>query len=175
MTIKNMRHILLLTLTLIALNAFGQRKGSKVTVIFFDNQNPNLKVTVDTLLKRKYFNFSEIPIDLFFASSNFHLPYYVPTNGVFKNAAKDKECDMKVYPATVKCYEYDDKKRVVKMTVNGSGTINNFTYKYNDKNQITEINDLGTKFFLVYNHDGTLAELLQSDGVLNKKLVFIYD
>ena len=146
-----------------------------MTVIFFHNQNPDLKVTVDTLLKAKDFNFSDTPIDLFFASRNFHLPYYVPTDGIFKNAVKDKECDMKIYPATVKCYEYDNKKRVVKMTVNGSGTTNNFTYKYNDKNQITEITDIGTKFFLVYNHNGTLAELRQSDGVLNKKLVFMYD
>jgi YD repeat-containing protein len=170
-----MRHIFLLTLILIALNVYGQSKSLRVSVIFFDNQNPNLKVTVDTLLKAKDFNFSDTPIDLFFASDNFHLPYYVPTDGIFKNATKDKECDMKVYPATVKCYEYDDKKRVVKMTVNGSGTMNNFTYLYNDKNQITEITDNGTKFTLTYNTNGTLSELRETDGVINKRLSFVYE
>ena len=170
-----MRHYVLLIFSLVALTACGQNKHSKLTVVFFDNQNPNFKVTIDTLLKEKEVNFSDTPIDLFFASEYFHLPYYVPTGGIFKNDAKDKECDMKIYPATVKCYEYDDKKRVAKMTVNGSGTMNNFIYSYNDKNQIKEITDTGTKFILEYNADGTLSELRQSDGVINKKLVFVYE
>ena len=169
-----MRHILLLTLTLVVLTACGQNKSSKVTVVFFDNQNPNSKITVDTLLKAKEFNLSDTPIDLFFICNNFHLPYYVPTEGIFKNAAKDKECDMKIYPKNVKCYEYDNKNRVIKMNVSGSGTINNFTYKYNDKNQIAEVTDIGTKFMLTYNADGTLSELKQTRP-FNKKLVFIYE
>lgn len=170
-----MRYTFLFVLILIALNACRQIRSARVTAILFNNQNPNLKLTVDTLLKSKELNFSETPIDLFFASQNFHFPYYVPTDGIYKNAVKDKECDMKIYPATVKCYEYDDRKRVIKMTVNGSGTINNFTYKYNDKNQIIEITDNGTKFILVYNPNETLSELHQRDGVINKKLVFIYN
>lgn len=157
------------------LSACGQEKVSKVTVVFFDNQNPNYKITSDTLLKAKKINFSATPIDLFFTCSNFHLPYYVPTDGIFKNATKDKECDMKTYPATVKCYEYDNKKRVTKMTVNGSGTMNNFIYSYNDNNQITQITDNGTKFILQYNANGTLSELRQTDGVINKKLAFVYE
>ncbi len=169
-----MRHILLLTLTLLVLTACGQNKSSKVTVVFFDNQNPNSKITVDTLLKAKEFNLSDTPIDLFFACKNFHLPYYVPTDGIFKNAAKEKECDMKTYPRNVKCYEYDNKNRVIKMNVSGSGTINNFTYKYNDKNQIIEVADIGTKFILTYNVDGTLSELKQTEP-FNKKLVFSYE
>lgn len=169
-----MRHILLLTLTLLVLTACGQNKSSKVTVVFFDNQNPNSKITVDTLLKAKEFNLSDTPIDLFFACKNFHLPYYVPTDGIFKNAAKEKECDMKTYPRNVKCYEYDNKNRVIKMNVSGSGTINNFTYKYNDKNQIIEVTDIGTKFILTYNVDGTLSELKQTEP-FNKKLVFSYE
>ena len=170
-----MRNFLLLTFTLFVLSACGQNKHSKVTVVAFDNQNRNLKVTVDTLLKSKELNLSDTPIDLFFAHQNFHLPYYVPTDGIFRNATKDKECNMKIYPATVKCYEYDEKKRVIKMTVNGSGTMNNFIYKYNDKNQTTQITDMGTNFILTYNADGTLSELRQSDGVINKKLLFIYE
>jgi len=170
-----MRHILLLTLTLVVLAACGQNKSSRLTVVFFNNQNPNSKITVDTLLKAKEFNLSDTPIDLFFAWKNFHLPYYVPTDGIFKNATKDQECDMKIYPRNVKCYEYDDKNRVIKMNVSGSGTMNNFTYKYNDKNLITEITDIGKKFILEYNADGTLSELRQSDGVISKKLVFIYE
>ncbi len=169
-----MRHILLLTLTLVVLNACGQNKSSRVTVVFFDNQNPNSKITVDTLLKAKEFNLSDTRIDLFFACKNFHLPYYVPTDGIFKNAAKEKECDMKIYPGNVKCYEYDNKNRVIKMNVSGSGTINNFTYKYNDKNQIIVVTDIGTKFILTYNADGTLSELKQNEP-FNKKLVFSYE
>lgn len=170
-----MRNLLLLTAIFFFLTACGQNKASKVTVIFFDNQNLNFEITIDTLLKAKKINFSATPIDLFFTWSNFHLPYYVPTDGIFKNVSKDRECDMKIYPAIVKCYEYDDKKRVVKMSVNGSGTTNNFIYLYNDKNQIIEITDSGTKFTLAYNADGTLSELKQTDGVINKKLAFVYE
>ncbi len=169
-----MRHIIL-ALILIALNACAQNKNSKLTVIFFDNQNPNLIVTVDTLLGLKEIDQINTPIDLFFTNKNFHVPYYVPIAGIFKNAWKDKECDMKIYPHNVKCYEYDNKHRVVKMTVTGSGTMNNFTYKYNDKNQVIEIIDIGEKYILEYNSDGTLFQLNQSDGVINKKLIFIYE
>jgi hypothetical protein len=168
-----MRPIFLLPLILLALNACGQGRNSRLTVIFFDNQNPNSKVTVDTLLKSKQINLSKTTIDIFFACKNFHLPYYVPTEGIFKNEVKDKECDMKIYPRNVKCYEYDDKNRVVKMNISGSGTINNFVYKYNSKNQITEVYDIGTHFILTYNANGTLSELRQTQS-FNKKLIFIY-
>ncbi|WP_379711172.1 hypothetical protein [Ferruginibacter yonginensis] len=160
--------------TLIGLNACGQNRNIRLTVIFSDNQNPNSKVTVDTLLKAREVNLVDTPIDLFFACKNFHLPYYVPTGGIYKNAAKDKECNMKIYPRNVKCYEFDEKNRVIKMTVNGSGTMNNFTYLYNDKSQIKEIKDMGSRFELTYNTDGTLSELKQTSP-FNKKLVFIYE
>ncbi len=80
---------------------------------------------------------------------------------------------MKIYPGNVKCYEYDNKNRVAKMNV--SGAMNEFTYKYNDKNQIIEITEIDTKFILTYNTDGTLSELRERDGVINKKLVFTYE
>ena len=169
-----MRQPLFLIFPLLVLIACRQNKHSKVTVVSFDNQNVNFKLVIDTLINAKEVNFSDTPIDLFFASEYCHLPYYVPTDGIFKNTAKDRECDMKIYPANVKCYEYDEKKRVVKMTVNGSGTMNDFTYKYNDKDQIIGVDDFGTKFILEYNVDGTLSELKQSDGAFNKKLVFYY-
>ena len=169
-----MRHIFSFITTLIVLNACGQNKSTRLTVIFYDDQNRNSKVTVDTLLKANPVNVADTPIDLFFACKNFHLPYYVPTDGIYKNAAKDRECDMKIYPRNVKCYEYDNKNRVTKMTVNGSGTMNNFTYLYNDKSQITEITDMGSKFELTYNTNGTLSELKQTTP-FNKKFVFIYE
>jgi peroxiredoxin len=171
----DMRHTFLLTLTVIALNACGQSKSSRVTVIFFDNQSPKLKVTVDTLFKRKEINLSDTPVDIFFTCKNFHLPYYVPTNSIFKNSEKDKECDMKIYPKNVKCYEYDKDNRVSKMNVSGSGTMNNFSYTYNHQNQIKTITDIGTKFTLNYNAQGMLSELKETDGIIDKRLVFIYE
>ena len=168
-----MRYFLVLIGILFVLTA-RQNKKSKVTVIFFDNQNPDFKIITDTLLKSKKINFSTTPIDIFFVSRNFKLPYYVPTNGIFKNTAKDKECDMKIYPKTMKCYEYDDKNRVIKMTVHGSWTMNNYSYLYNDKNQIIEVSYSSTKFQLTYNVDGTLSELKQTRP-FDKKLVFVYE
>ena len=56
------------------------------------------------------------------------------------------------------------------MNVEGGGAINNFYYKYNDKNQIIEVIDLETKFFLTYNADGTLEKLEQTDSIVKKGL-----
>jgi len=170
-----MRQFVAVIFTFLTLTVFGQDKHLKLTVVLFDNQNLGFKVTIDTLLKAKDLDIMDAPIDLFFASKYFHLPYYVPTKGIFKNDAKDKECDMNIYPENIKCYEYDKKNRVVKMSVNGSGTMNNFIYKYNDGNQVVEISDFVTKYILKYNTDATLSELIQSDGIFNKKLVFIYN
>ncbi len=173
-----MRLILFLTFSFFAFTSCGQNKQNvrNVTVILFDNQNPGLSLSIDTVMKAKQFNLTTTSIDLFFCNNFFHLPYYVPTDGIFKTIAKDKECDMKVYPATVKCYEYDNKKRVIKMTVEGSGTSNNFSYTYNNKNQITEITDHGSdKYFILYNPDDTISELRKKSLQIEKRLVFIYN
>ena len=46
------------------------------------------------------------------------------------------------------------------MTVNGNRTMNNFSYRYNDKNQIIEIVNYGLdKYWLTYNSTGTISEL----------------
>ena len=160
-----MRLLLLLTIPFFVIGSCGQdkRKKRNVTVILYDNQNPGFSLSFDTVMKEKQIDMTTTSIDLFFCNNFFHLPYDVPTDGIFKNVSKDKECDMKIYPATVKCYEYDTKHRVVRMTVNGSGTMNDFSYKYNDKNQITEITDIGNdKYSIIYNSDGTISELRKS-------------
>ncbi len=170
-----MRYLLLLSILLFLQSGCGPNNNVKLTVILYDNQHPGLAVTTDTLLNAKEFDLSVTPIDLFFTWKNFQLPYYVPTDGIYRNAAKDKECNQNSYPAIVKCYEYDKKNRVSKMSVNGSGTMNNFSYLYNDQNQITGITDSGTNYSLTYNKNGTLREFRQSDGVINKKMVFSYE
>jgi len=173
-----MRITLLLTITLFSLATIGQTNTNhkKLTVIYYNNQNITLTVNVDTVLKAKQIDLSKTAIDIFYCNEHFHLPYYVPTNSIYKNAAKDKECNMKIYPATVKCYTYDSKKRVIKMTVSGGGTENSFTYKYNDKNEVIEITDYGDdKFTIAYNPDGSIAELKENDLGAEKKLVFIYE
>jgi YD repeat-containing protein len=171
-----MRQILFLIFIFFALSSFGQHKtkATKVTILFYDNQNPGLSLTIDTL--RKKVDLTATSIDLFFCHKNFDLPYYVPTDGIYRNVAKEKECNMRIYPATVKCYEYDSQNRVSRMTVSGSGTENNFTYKYNDKNQIIELKDYETDIYkLRYNADGTLAELARQSGSIEKRLVFFYN
>lgn len=167
---------LLLSITLIFFHfGCGQNNTVKLTVILYDNQHPGLAVTTDTLLSAKEIDLSVTPIDLYFTWKNFQLPYYVPTDGIYKNVAKDKECDPGRYPATIKCYTYDQKNRVIKMAVTGSGIMKNFTYSYNDLNQITGITDFGTNYSMTYNKNGTLREFRQSDGVINKKMVFSYE
>jgi len=170
-----MRYLLLLITILFLQSGFGQNNKVKLTVILYDNQHPGLAVKTDTLLNAKEIDLSVTPIDLYFTWKNFQLPNYVPTDGIYRNTAKNKECIQNSYPAIVKCYEYDNKNRVSKMSVNGSGTTNNFAYLYNNQNQITGISDFGTNYSLTYNKNGTLREFRQSDGVINKKMVFSYE
>lgn len=172
---STMRYLLLLITLSFFHSGCGQNNTVKLTVILYDNQHPGLAVTTDTLLNAKEIDLSVTSIDLFFTWKNFQLPYYVPTDGIYKTAAKEKECDAGKYPATLKCYTYDQKNRVIKMTVAGSGTMKNFTYSYNDLNQITGITDFGTNYSMTYNKNGALTELRQSDGVISKKLVFSYE
>ena len=146
-----------------------------MTVVSFDNENKYFKLKIDTLLKMKEVDISETPIDVFFSCQKFHLPYYVPTGGIFNNAAKSKECDMSIYPANVKCYKYDSENRVVEMSVNGSGTMNHFFYTYNKKDQIIQITDMGSKYTLHYDAANNLSKLIQSNGPVTKKLVFTYN
>ena len=173
-----MRLFLLLTISFLITNcSFEQDRKmvKKVTVILFDNQNPGLAHKVDTLMRAKQIDLDTAEIDLFFCNKYFKLPYYVPTEGIYRNIAKDKECNMENYPGRVKCFGYDNKNRVVKMTVNGSGTMNNFNYSYNDKNQITAITDNGSNYRISYNSDGTIAELINNSQQIEKRLVFIYN
>jgi hypothetical protein len=53
--------------------------------------------------------------------------------------------------------------------------MNNFSYTYNHQNQIKTITDIGTKFTLNYNAQGMLSELKETDGIIDKRLVFIYE
>jgi hypothetical protein len=168
-----MRNLIAILFSFFFIIAFGQNKKVKLTAIVFDNQNPNFEVKVDTIMKAEEINLNELNIDVFFTNKKFHYPYYVPTDGIYKNLSKEKECDMTIYPHNVKCYEYDDRNRVLKMNISGSGTINNFTYSYNEKNQIVAITDITKKYYLKYNSDGTLKEIY-NDGVLKKRILFIY-
>lgn len=170
-----LRQVLLVALSFGGLAACGQHQVATVTVLLFDNQHPRAEVAVDTLLHAQRIDLSRTSVDLFFANQRFHLPYYAPTDGLLKNAAKDRECNQAIYPQTVKCYDYDSRNRVIRMSVSGSGTTITCTYHYNNKGQITEIQDnWGHITTLTYNADGTLAELTQKDSLLEKRLLFIY-
>jgi len=171
-----MRNIIIIILLLNSLPGLGQSKKLAVTVILFDSNLPNGKKMVqDTLMNDKEIDTAATSVDMYFTKKYFHMPYYVPTDGIYKNEAKNSECDMKLYPNTVKCYRYDSKDRVIKMNVSASGTMNNFTYQYNSKDQITGINDIGARYQLNYNSDGRLSELIYFYGeIITKRLMFSY-
>ena len=172
-----MKLFLYFILSIFALTGLSQQKVhfTKVTVIYYNNQNPEYRTTKDTLYKAKQIDLSATLIDIFYCSKYFHLPYYLPTDGFYKNATKYKECNMKNYPATVKCYQYDALNRVIKMTVSGSGAENSYSYKYNVNGEITEIVDSGhDKFTITYYPDKRISRVLEKSLELEKSLVFVY-
>jgi YD repeat-containing protein len=172
-----MRQVLLLAFLFFTANScrHDTKSISKVTVIIYVNENSGFFASIDTLLNKEQLHLEKNPVDLFFCHTNFKIPYYIPTDGIYRNAAKDKESDWNSYPNTVKCYEYDNQNRVIRMKVDGSGTMNDFTYQYNDKNQITGLKDYESDIYkLTYNNNGTLAELTRQNTVSTTRLVFIY-
>jgi hypothetical protein len=147
----------------------------KMTVVFYDNQNPGEKITIDTLVLDSLITQSKATIDIYFCSNQFHIPYYLPTGGIYKDSIKEKECDMSIYPQNVKCYKYDEKNRVTTMSVNGSGTMGDWNYKYDSKDKITNIEWLGHNYEIKYNDLGLLTDLTEESGILKKRLQIIYE
>jgi hypothetical protein len=99
-------------------------------------------------------------IDIYYFSKKFRIPYYLPTNGIFRDFTKDNECNWDKYPATVNCYTYDPKNRVIKMDINGSGVMDAHTYSYDENDNITCIHDIFDKYiYLKYNRNGSLEKM----------------
>ena len=100
----------------------------------------------------------------------------MPTNSIYRDSIKEKECNWKIYPATVKCYQYDDKNRVVKMQVEGSGTTGNHTFTYDDSDKIIEMTDNSSnKYRMSYDKSGNLLQVTVDNGPFRKKFDFHYD
>jgi hypothetical protein len=173
-----MRLILICILVLFFTSSCSEtsKKKAKVTVVLFDNHNLDRIVKIDTVMNAKPFDLPVSKPDIFFCHQYFSLPYYVPTGSILRDSIKDKECDWKIYPNTVKCYEYDKMNRVTRMSVEGSGTSSDFRYIYNSLNQVIRIMEGGyEKYLLSYNADGTLGELREVSLDMEQKLVFIYE
>ncbi len=146
-----------------------------MTVVFYDNQNPGMKMTTDTLIKDSVVSLDKSTIDIYFCNSQFHIPYYLPTGGIYRDSVKEKECDMSIYPQNVKCYKYDEQNRVTTMSVNGSGTMGDWNYKYDSQDRITNIEWMGTNFEIKYNDLGLLTDLTEDNGTIKKRLQIAYE
>jgi YD repeat-containing protein len=169
-----MRNFLFFTIALMTLFACTKKKKAVITVIYSNNQRIDGKMVVDTLINQREINLPDTPIDLFYTHENFQFPYYVPSNGMYKDTVKDKECDMNIYPQTVKCYEYDSRNRVKHMHVSGSGTESDFTYTYNEKGQVATFTNNGDKYILKYNDDGNLIQVKTVKTIFDHIYDFTY-
>ncbi|MGC3945572.1 MAG: hypothetical protein QM762_13815 [Chryseolinea sp.] len=145
-----------------------------MTVVLYDNQNPGMKVATDTLVKDSVISLSKSTIDIYYCSDQFHIPYYLPTGGIYKDSIKEKECDMSIYPRNVKCYMYDEQNRVTTMSVNGSGTMGDWNYKYDSKDRIINIEWMGHNYEIKYNDLGLLTELIEESGDLKTRIKIGY-
>jgi len=147
----------------------------KMTVILHDNQNPNSEWTEKMLVKDSIISVELSLIDVYFCNKISRLPYYLPTNGVFRDSIKDNECNMEIYPANVKCYDYDNKGRVINMSVNGSGTMGDWAYKYDSLDRIIEIQRFSTTYTVHYKgNQHLLTELIVDGGAIQKRIEIQY-
>ncbi|QXP78759.1 MULTISPECIES: hypothetical protein [Winogradskyella] len=135
----------------------------KITVSHYDNLNVDESKWKDIeLIKDSLTDLKETKVDLYFSQKLAKIPFYMPTNGIYKDSIKDNECDWSSYPANVKCYEYDNKNRVKSMSVNGSGTMGTWNYQYDELDRITNIEYLGTIYTIKYDDKyGILKEIIK--------------
>jgi len=148
----------------------------KLTVVKYDNQNAGLEIKTDTLINAQFFEITNTKIDMFFTWRNFKIPYYMPTGSMYKDIVKNKECDWSKYPTNVKCYEYDVKNRVVKMQVEGIGTMGFYTFKYDKSDRIIEITDNRMSIYkMKYDKSDNLLEINIKNEAFKKRLDFIYE
>jgi|GEM_PF-1747722 len=151
------------------------QRGSlvRLTVVSIDNQNPGYQVVTDTLIRDSLIDLSQTKIDLYFTHTIFLFPYYMPTGGMFKNPAQEKECDWSIYPRLVKCYAYDRHNRVIRMQAEGSGTMGSTFYNYDRMNRVTRITGDG-ETVIIYNPDNTIKEIRHNNFLLGKQFKFYY-
>ncbi|MES2515301.1 MAG: hypothetical protein V4580_14205 [Bacteroidota bacterium] len=173
-----MRPIILILLVILSISTangqgpLGDTSKVYVTVVRHDNQHPHFEYKTDTLVKDTLI--TKLKADLYFTHRLCHFPYYMPTFSMTKNIYQDKECNMKIYPRTVKCYQYDSLKRVTRMQVEGSGTRGYWFYKYDNYNRVIELKRDLAIITMTYNKDGTLAEIKEDHGDLQKQFYFFY-
>lgn len=148
---------------------------TKLTVVKYENQNSDFEEKIDTLINSQIVDLSEIKIDMYFTWRNFQIPYYMPTGSIYKDTVKTKECDWSKYPKNVKCYDYDVKNRVVKMQIEGSGTMEVYRFKYDESDRIIEMIDNSMSIYKMrYDKSGNLLVINIKDTNFQKRLEFNY-
>ena len=142
----------------------------KITVSHYDNLNiDESKWKNENLINDSLIDLNEIKVDLYFSQKVTKIPYYMPTNGIYKDTIKDKECNYEISPenlrpvAFLKCYEYDNKNRVKSMSINSSGTMGTWNYQYDELDRIINIENLGTIYTIKYDDKyGILKEIIKN-------------
>ncbi|MGO4913829.1 hypothetical protein [Leeuwenhoekiella sp. W20_SRS_FM14] len=150
----------------------------KITVSHYDNRNVDESKWKDIeIIKDSLTDLKETKVDLYFSQKLAKIPFYMPTNGIYKDSIKDNECNWNSYPANVKCYEYDNKNRVKSMSVNGSGTMGTWNYQYDELDRITNIENLGTIYTIKYDDKyGILKEIIKDlPGNLEERIEITYE
>jgi YD repeat-containing protein len=142
-----------------------KKEDSKPGITITDSSHVKLVVTKHTagesrpeIFERRV-DLTKMKVDAYFSHGHFDVPYYMPTNSIYKDSTKDKECNYEVYPATVSCYEYDNKNRVTKMQVEGSGTTGSHTFKYDENDRIVETTQHSKNYKLSYDKNGNLLSI----------------
>lgn len=149
---------------------------SRLTVIHTDNQHPGYEFQTDTLMYRKPINLDSVKIDVYFTNKAFHIPYYVPVDGMYRNAKQGEAAIKGKGIANVRYYTYDEKDRVVYMKVSGSGTFSDYQYKYDNKGRLKRIIEDGYEVYtLRYNSDGNLISMHKKGIDLKGELMFVYE
>lgn len=148
---------------------------TKLTILQRERQDSGSEGRVDTLMKAQTVDLGKNKIDVYFCYRKIGFHFKLPTKNIYRTTQKDKECNWKIYPATVRCYEYDRKNRVTKMQLEGSGTMGDHTYGYDKQDRIVEMRSSFDDYKMTYDPAGNLLRMTVDGDGLHKQLTFVYE
>ena len=137
-------------------------------------QKDSLATESDTLLSNTRLDCSVCPVDMYFCRDSLRVPLILPAGGFARNKAQEKECNWDIYPASVRCCTYDSLGNVIAMSINGSGTTQEWKYAYDDRGRIVECKGWWSVCRAEYDDEGQLTRVTTEHDGRREAFDFVY-
>lgn len=137
-------------------------------------QSDSVSISADTVVRGARIDCAMCPVDLYFCRDSLGVPLILPSGGFAHNQAQEKECNWDIYPATVRCCSYDSAGNVVSMSINSSGTTQEWKYAYDATGRVVECKGWWSLHSVQYDNAGRIARLTTQKNSAREDFDFVY-